>query len=125
MKRENRDMAWCYYCRCYTVNGRCPKCNRMYTEPNKNYDFYGKEIKSTSSKTSSNSSDEQLVSGNFARGFWLGIGICFFAIIIAKKHNRKLLKGAITGTIISGIFYLHVVSIILLIVFKMLGIEGI
>lgn len=121
-------MAWCYYCRCYTVNGRCPKCNRMYTEPNKNYDFYGKEIKSNNNSTNSKgskSSGERLSSSDFRRGFWLGIGVCFFSIIIAKKHNRKLLKGAITGTIISGIFYIHVLIILLYFVFKMLGIEGI
>lgn len=38
-------MAWCYYCRRYTVNGRCPDCGRLYQDPNKNYDFYRKESK--------------------------------------------------------------------------------
>ena len=105
-----KDMAWCPYCRKYTVNGRCPSCNRMYTEPNKSYDFYGKEIKSTSS--SMGGIEPLPVSHDFKKGFWLGMGINFVSIIIAKKHNRRLIKGAIVGTIISGIFYLHVIMIL-------------
>ena len=114
-------MAWCYYCRTYTVNGRCPKCNRMYQEPNKQYDFYGKEIKHDSS---SSTTITLPTSRDFRRGFWLGMGICFFSIIIAKKHNRKLLKGAITGTIISGLFYIHVLTIIIYIILGQYGLTN-
>lgn len=101
-------MAWCPYCRKYTVNGRCPNCNRMYTEPNKNYDFYGNEIKSTSSGSSgiTYTSDPY-----FWGAFWLGVAINFGAIIIAKNKNRKMLKGAIIGTVVNSIFTLHVLTI--------------
>lgn len=124
-------MAWCYYCRAYTVNGRCPNCNRMYQEPNKNYDFYGKEIKNkpqtSSNKSSSGFNRRTYVSsgsyygasykdehGSFAAGFWLSLPISFIAIIIAsKKQKPEMKKGAIVGTIIWGIVILHIVTILL------------
>ena len=104
-------MAWCPYCRRYTVNGRCPNCNRMYTEPNKNYDFYGKEIKSSSN--SSGGSATFTSTPYFWPGFWLGIAINFGAILIAKYKNRKMLKGAIVGTILNSVFTLHIITILI------------
>ena len=103
-------MAWCYYCRRYTVNGRCPDCGRLYEDPNKKYDFYGKEIKSSSSSKSSGSLGS--VSSGFMGGFWLGIVISFFAIIIArKKENREMKRGAIVGTIINAILVTHIITV--------------
>lgn len=131
-------MAWCYYCRRHTVNGRCPKCGRMYGEPNKSYDYYGKEIKSKSSSSSSSSSsyssggystssgeysgyyDEQ--EGSVASGFFLALPISFFAIIIAAKMDKSnMKKGAIIGTIVWAIVLLHVVAILLAIFYEHFG----
>lgn len=103
-------MAWCYYCRRYTVNGRCPDCGRLYQDPNKNYDFYGKEIKSSSSSKSNGS--QVSVSSSFMGGFWLGFVISGFAIIIAhKKQNREMKRGAIVGTIINAVLVTHLVTV--------------
>ena len=109
-------MAWCYYCRRYTVNGRCPACNRMYEEPGKSYDFYGKEIKKQSSATTRKTSSSEPIyysDPSFARGVWLGIAINFGAIIIAKKTGRVAMGGAILGTVLNSVFLLHVFSILL------------
>ena len=111
-------MAWCPYCRRYTVNGRCPNCNRMYTEPNKNYDFYGKEIPSSPSQPGSISLEADPC---FWPGFWLGIAINFGAIIIAKYKNRQMLKGAIVGMVINSVFTLHVITILVYTFLYMLG----
>ena len=120
-------MAWCYYCRRYTVNGRCPVCNRMYEEPNKRYDFYGKEIKpktqnnrkssTNSSKSSSSgysSSSYSYSSGpGFWSGFWLGIAINFGALIIAiKTHHSSMRNGAIVGMVINTLFTLYCLEVI-------------
>ena len=131
-------MAWCYYCRRHTVNGRCPKCGRMYGEPNKSYDYYGKEKKSKSSSSSSSSSsyssggystssggysgyyDE--LEGSVASGFFLALPISFFAIIIATKMDKSnMKKGAIIGTIVWAIVLLHVVPILLAIFYEHFG----
>lgn len=108
-------MAWCYYCRRYTVNGRCPVCNRMYEEPNKRYDFYGNEIKEKKPKTSksSSSSSEGYADPYFWPAFWMGIGMNFGAIIIAAKTNKKKLPGAIVGAIINTIFTVHIITILI------------
>ena len=117
-------MAWCYYCRRYTVNGRCPVCNRMYEEPGKNYDFYGKEIKrKPEPKRSGKSSGESSYSDPlFARGFWLGIAINFGAIIIAKKTGRVRMAGAITGMVINSVLTLHILGILLTLAARRWGI---
>lgn len=124
-------MAWCYYCRRYTVNGQCPDCGRIYEFPGKKYDFYGKEIKDTSKSSSSRKSsssssykssssssyasyelDERY--GSFAVGFWLALAISFGSIIIAsKKEKPNMKRGAIIGTIVWGIVILHAVTILL------------
>ena len=120
-------MAWCYYCRRYTVNGQCPNCGRIYEFPGKRYDFYGHEIpdkpapkkKSSTSSTSSNytkSSSSNYIPGDhyFAGGFWLAIAISFGAIIIANaRGNRKMRNGAIVGTIIQAVILTEIVLIIL------------
>ena len=130
-------MAWCYYCRCYTVNGQCPHCGRIYQDPNKNYDFYGNEIKQKNNgdskkKSSSSSPSYQRRSysvyegtgGSFAGGFWLAIGISFIAIIIAASINKpRMKKGAIVGTIVGAVVALHIASILILSYFNMLGID--
>lgn len=120
-------MAWCYYCRRYTVNGQCPDCGRIYEFPGKKYDFYGHEIvekkpeptkKSSSTKPSKtytvyvggNYKDE----GSLMGGFFLALLISFGAIIIASKtEKREMKRGAITGTIVWGIVILHAVTILL------------
>ena len=112
-------MAWCYYCRTHTVNGKCPKCGRLYSLANKNYDYYGKEIKSSSS--TSDSSIHYETDSCFWPGFWLGIAINFGAIIIAKRKNEKMLGGAITGMVINSIFIIHIISVIIFIILYMLG----
>ena len=98
-------MAWCYYCRNHTVNGRCPNCNRLYEFPGKKYDYYGKEIKSTSTSSSSSKSSSSSfykgsslssyasykvdeMYGSFAVGFWLALAISFGSIIIASKKEK-------------------------------------
>lgn len=112
-------MAWCYYCRRYTVNGRCPICNRMYEEPGKKYDFYGKEIKpnppkkSSTSKSSSSSSGTSYSNPYFWPGFFLGLGINFGAIMIAKHKNKKMLSGAITGMVINSIITIQVIIVLI------------
>lgn len=113
-------MAWCYYCRCYTVNGRCPKCNRMYQDPNKKYDFYGKEIKE--SRQEQRKSTERITTdavpiydggGSFAGGLFLAFVINFIAIIIAVKiDKRRMRNGAIVGTIMGGVLLLTIIGTI-------------
>ena len=114
--------VWCYYCRCYAVNGKCPKCGRFY-EINKS--------SSTSKKTETKSKNYSRIStpstydstsayasyknpdGSFAAGFWLAMAINFIAIIIAIKRDKPITKeGAVVGTIISSIIILHVITII-------------
>ena len=119
-------MAWCYYCRRYTVNGQCPNCGRIYETPGKKYDFYGKEIKENNppkKKSSSSSSSSYSSSrssgyyysdneGSAAGGFFLALLISFFAIIIASAQDkREMKKGAIAGTIVWGVIVLHVITI--------------
>ena len=104
-------MAWCYYCHRYTVNGRCPNCNRMYEEPGKKYDFYGKEIKSQPASKPSSGGRYNI---DYSNGVWLGIAINFFAIIIAhKKDNHDMKKGAILGTILNSIFLTHIIIVLI------------
>ena len=110
-------MAWCYYCRVHTVNGKCPKCGRLYEDPNKSYDYYGKEKES-----SNNQSGGISVSHDGWRGFWLGMGICFVAIIIAAKHNKRMLGGAIVGAIVSSFIYVNIITTIVLMYLNYLGI---
>ena len=111
IKRES--MARCVYCRRYTVNGRCPVCNRMYEEPNKRYDFYGKEIKpkSTPNKKSSSSDYSQSTYFPSSKGSPMtAILICFFFGFIGsiicwasyKENWKKIGKGFF-------IFYLTIV----------------
>ena len=125
-------MAWCNYCRCYTVNGQCPHCGRIYQDPNKNYDFYGNEIKQKKSESSKKKSESSSYSdyaydddeGSFAGGFWLAIPISFIAIIIASAINKpRMRKGAIVGTIVGAVVALHIASILILSYFNMLGID--
>lgn len=125
-------MAWCNYCRCYTVNGQCPHCGRIYQDPNKNYDFYGNEIKQKKSESSKKKSESRTYSdyaydddeGSFAGGFWLAIPISFIAIIIASAINKpRMRKGAIVGTIVGAVVALHIASILILSYFNMLGID--
>ena len=105
-------MAWCYYCRRYTVNGRCPVCNRMYEEPNKKYDFYGREIKTSTPSKSTTSSKGGHYDLDYHNGVWLGIFINFPSIIIAHvKGNWRMKKGAILGTIINSIFLTHIIGV--------------
>ena len=111
-------MAKCNYCRRYTVNGRCPSCNRMYGEPNKTYDYYGNEIKSSS--PSSSSSTVYYTDHSFAKGFWLGILISFGAICVAKRVNRKMVSGAITGTVINGVAITQIAMMLLMLFFPQL-----
>ena len=125
-------MAWCYYCRRYTVNGQCPNCGRIYEFPGKRYDFYGHEIpekKTTTKKSSSysssssrsssssySSSSSTYVAGDhyFAGGFWLAMAISFGAILIANaRGNRKMRNGAILGTIIQAVVITEFVLIII------------
>ena len=120
-------MAWCYYCRRYTVNGQCPCCNRIYQFPGKKYDFYGREIKeskpnSTSSSSSFKSGKTYTVhvdgyykdEGSVMAGFFLALPISFGAIIIASKiEKREMKRGAIIGTIVWGIVIIHVITILL------------
>lgn len=133
-------MAWCNYCRCYTVNGQCPNCGRIYQDPNKNYDFYGNEIKQKKSESSKKKSESSSSSyhgrtysdyaydddeGSFAGGFWLAIPISFIAIIIASAINKpRMRKGAILGTIIGAVFALHIAGIIIVSYFNMLETNG-
>ena len=119
-------MAWCYYCRRYTVNGRCPVCNRMYEEPNKRYDFYGKEIKEKPQPKRSSSSSSTYQSESsiyFWRGFFLGLGTNWGAIFIARKVNRKMMGGAITGAIVSTILIVHIASILIMSYLNAMGIN--
>lgn len=128
-------MAWCNYCRCYTVNGQCPHCGRIYQDPNKNYDFYGNEIKQKKSESSKKKSDSYHGrtysdyaydddEGSFAGGFWLAIPISFISIIIASAINKpRMRKGAIVGTIVGAVVALHIASILILSYFNMLGID--
>ena len=109
-------MAWCYYCRRYTVNGQCPACGRIYQDPHKSYDFYGKEIKKQSSATTRKTSSSEPTyysDPKWGRGFWLGIAINFGAIIIAKKTGRVRVSGAIVGMVINSILTLHILGIYL------------
>ena len=113
-------MAWCNYCHCYTVNGRCPKCNRMYEEPNKKYDFYGKEIKEPQQEQRKSTGRVTTAAvpindgaGSFAGGLFLAFVINFIAIIIAVKiEKRRMRNGAIVGTIIGGVFLLTILGTI-------------
>ena len=107
----------------------------MYGEPNKSYDYYGKEIKSKSSSSSSSYSsggystssggysgyyDER--EGSVASGFFLALPISFFAIIIAAKMDKSnMKKGAIIGTIVWAIVLLHVVAILFAIFYEHFG----
>ena len=116
-------MAWCYYCRRYTVNGRCPVCNRLYEEPGKSYDFYGKEIKKSPPPSSKGSKDTYDSDPLFSRGVWLGIAINFGAIIIAKKTGRVRVGGAVLGTVLNSLFLLHVFGILLVLVAQQTGFD--
>ena len=118
-------MAWCYYCRRYTVNGQCPNCGRIYEFPGKRYDFYGREIvekkpekkKSSSSSSSTHAhTSSNYVPGDhyFAGGFWLAMAISFGAILIANaRGNRKMRNGAIVGTIVQAVLITEFVLIII------------
>ena len=99
--------VWCNYCRRYTVNGQCPNCGRIY---NTNSSSSGsKDSGSTISWSESYSVSE----GSFVAGFWLGIVISFFAIIIANaKEKRRMRTGAIVGTIVGAVVIFQIVSVI-------------
>ena len=99
--------VWCNYCRRYTVNGQCPSCGRIY---NTNSSSSGsKDSGSTISWSESYSASE----GSFVAGFWLGIVISFFAIIIANaKEKRRMRTGAIVGTIVGAVVIFQIVSVI-------------
>ena len=101
------EPVWCNYCRRYTVNGQCPNCGRIY---NTNSSSSGsKDSGSTISWSESSSASE----GSFAAGFWLGIVISFFAIIIANaKEKRRMRTGAIVGTIVGAVIIFQIVSVI-------------
>ena len=114
-------MAWCPYCRTHTVNGRCPSCNRMYTEPNKSYDYYGKEIKGSSSNDKNSVS--YTAGPYFWPGFFLGLFANFISIIIAHYKSKDLMKGAIVGTIFSSFLIINVITIIILLVFNLFEIS--
>lgn len=115
--------VWCNYCRCYTVNGQCPKCGRIYVSNNGSSTSKKTETKSKSYSRISTSSTDTSTSayasyknpdGSFAAGFWLALAINFIAIIIASKKDKPITKkGAIVGTIISSIIILHVITIII------------
>ena len=118
---------WCNYCRCYVVNGQCPKCGRIYvfnngatTSKKEERPTTTTKYKRSSSTSSSTSNDDSLhavysnVDGSFAAGFWLAMAINFIAIIIASKRDKPLTKkGAIVGTIISSVIMLHVIAIVI------------
>lgn len=112
-------MAWCYYCKTYTVNGQCPKCGRIYQDPNKSYDFYGKEKPSSGSGSAGIS-----VSHDGWKGFWLGFAINFGAIIITVKRNRRMLAGAIVGTIANTILITNIVTTIVFAYLHYAGVAG-
>ena len=101
-------MAWCPYCRRYTVNGRCPSCNRQYD--------FSKSVVSSEKVPGSGPVEPFVSNKGFIKGFWLGIAINFGAIIIANKCNKSLLKGAITGMIINSVFTLHILTTIIYII---------
>ena len=98
-------MAWCNYCRRYTVNGRCPSCGRQYEFP--------KNIVSTKEVAGSGPVEQTKVSRDFSKGFWLGIGTNFGALIMTRNKSRQMKNGAIVGMIINSVFILHILSIII------------
>lgn len=112
--------VWCNYCRCYAVNGQCPKCGRIYVFPNSAPASKKKEVSSSGYHKSTTTHDSNLhavyhnIDGSFAAGFWLAMAINFIAIIIASKRDKPLTKkGAIVGTIVSSIIILNVLTIII------------
>lgn len=112
--------VWCNYCRCYAVNGQCPKCGRIYVFPNSTPTSKKKEVSSSGYHKSTTTHDSNLhavyhnIDGSFAAGFWLAMAINFIAIIIASKRDKPLTKkGAIIGTIVSSVIILHVITIVI------------
>ena len=108
-------MAWCPYCRCNTVNGRCPKCNRVYEDVNKMYGYSsGNNSKEKKSYGSSYSIPYEARGGSFIGGMFLAFVINFIAIIISAKIGKKrMLGGAIVGTIIGWILFLSIANTII------------
>lgn len=108
-------MAWCPYCRRNTVNGRCPSCNRVYEDVNKLYGYSsGNNSKEKKSYGSSYSIPYEAKGGSFIGGFFLAIAINFIAIIISAKIGKKrMLGGAIVGTIFGSILLLSIVNTII------------
>lgn len=108
-------MAWCPYCRCNTVNGRCPNCNRVYEDINKMYGYSSSDnSKQTKSYGSSYSVPLEAKGGSFIGGFFLAFVISFIAIIISAKIGKKrMLAGAIAGTIIGIILFLSIANTII------------
>ena len=91
----------------------------MYEEPNKKYDFYGKEIKEPKQEQRKSAGRATTAAvpiddgaGSFAGGLFLAFVINFIAIIIAVKiEKRRMRNGAIVGTII-GVFLLTILGTI-------------
>ena len=105
-------MAWCYYCRRHTVNGRCPNCNRAYEEK-KQHDG----INWANKKSSGYEGVSYSQGSSFIGGFFLGLLINFPAIIIVKRIGGKIVAGAIVGTVINSIALLQIGLMVLYLCF--------
>jgi len=119
------------------VNGQCPSCGRIYEFPGKQYDFNGKEIQKKTPKSSSSSSHnshnhsssntsytgksysyvEQISNWWFWLGLLTGFSISFIGIIIGRRVNRKMMAGAIVGTVLNAITIMQLLGYYLLQIF--------